>query len=226
MTDAADERTAAKEVPGRIKWSARLAFVLIRMLGATWRVRQHNDAPWRALRARKAPYVLALWHHDVLSMIWAHRNQQIAVLVSEHGDGEIIARVIEWLGNNTVRGSSTRGGTRALIGIIRALERGASAAITPDGPRGPRHIWQPGVLTAARRANAPIVCVGIAVSRAWRFNSWDRFVLPKPFARITIAYADPAGVQTTSDDFAAEADRFSALMAQVAQTADEVSARA
>jgi hypothetical protein len=105
--------------------------------------------------------------------------------------------------------------------MIRALTRGSSAAITPDGPRGPRHVWQSGVFAAARRANAPIVCVGIAVSRAWRFNSWDKFVLPKPFARIDIVYAAPEMVQSASDDFAEDTQRFTESMARVAQRAEQ-----
>jgi lysophospholipid acyltransferase (LPLAT)-like uncharacterized protein len=160
----------------------------------------------------------------MLSMLWGHRNEDVAVVVSEHGDGEIIARIIEGVGNQTVRGSTTRGGTRALIGMIRALERGSSAAITPDGPRGPRHVWQTGVFAAARRANAPIVGTGIAVSRAWRFNSWDKFVLPKPFARIDIVYGEPVRIASAPSDFSAEAEQFTELMTRLADGANKAAA--
>lgn len=225
MTDSPTAPDGAKRVSARVAWAARLGGALFRLFGMTWRIRHHNADAWRTLRAHKAPYIFAFWHHDMLAMLWGHRNEDVAVLVSEHGDGEIIARIIEGVGNQTVRGSTTRGGTRALIGMIRALERGSSAAITPDGPRGPRHVWQPGVFSAARRASAPIVGIGIAVNRAWRFNSWDKFVLPKPFARIDIMYGDPVRIDAASSDFSADVQRFTDLMARLADRAQQAAAR-
>ncbi|HJU75821.1 MAG TPA: DUF374 domain-containing protein, partial [Gemmatimonadaceae bacterium] len=90
----------------------------------------------------------------------------------------------------TIRGSTSRGGAKALVEIARTLGRGIEVAITPDGPRGPVHTIAPGVVYAARRANVPVIPIGVRASNAWRLNTWDRFMIPKPFARITIEYGD------------------------------------
>ena len=196
----------------RITWSVRLGMVLIRLLAATWRVRVVGDAAWRAIRAQGTPILLGLWHGDLLPLTWAHRGQGIVVLVSEHRDGEIIAQILERLQVRTTRGSSTRGGARALLGLIRALEEGAVGAVTPDGPRGPRHSVHPGTLAAARRTGASIIGIGVAASRAWRMTSWDQFMIPKPFAKVAIAYSDALTVAPDTEDVAADAPRFVAAM--------------
>ena len=182
-----------------IAWKVRLGTLVIRLMGLTWRVRQHNDAVWRSMKQRGAPWIFAVWHGDLLPGTWAHRNQDIVVMVSEHRDGAIIAGIIERLGYATTRGSTTRGGVRALLGLIRAVEEGKTVAITPDGPRGPRHSYQEGALAAARRAGVPIISIGVAVNRAWRFRSWDQFVVPKPFATISLSYSEPLTVSDGDD---------------------------
>jgi lysophospholipid acyltransferase (LPLAT)-like uncharacterized protein len=194
-----------------IGWSVRLGVWALRLLGPTWRVTRVNDAPWRALSAERRPFVFAFWHGTLLPLVWAHRNQGIVVLVSEHKDGEIIARVIEAMGFATTRGSSTRGGIRALLGLIRALEEGKVGGVTPDGPRGPRHSYAPGVLAGSRKAAAPIVSIGVSVSSAWHLRTWDQFVIPKPFARIRLAYSDPV-LAGGLDDQSAEAQSFARLL--------------
>jgi lysophospholipid acyltransferase (LPLAT)-like uncharacterized protein len=112
-------------------------------------------------------------------------------MISEHRDGEIIARIVERFGFFGVRGSSSRGGVRALLEGVQVLKRGADMAITPDGPRGPRHSFAPGALVLAHRAGVPVVSLVAHVDRTWRLRSWDGFEIPKPFARITIEYGEP-----------------------------------
>ena len=144
----------------------------------------------------------------------------MAVLVSEHSDGEIIARILEWMGYALIRGSTSRGAGRALIGLTRTLKDGNDVAITPDGPRGPRHRFAPGAVVAANRAGVPIVPAVAHVERGWQLSSWDGFVIPKPFARITIAYGAATRVQaTTPREAADEAPRLEELMAATAQAA-------
>lgn len=199
---------------------------LIRALCSTWRVRVVNEAPWRTLRAGGRGFVFSLWHGQLLPLLAHHRDQGVRVLISEHRDGEIIARIAESLGFRTVRGSTTRGGARALLAMCDALERGDEIAITPDGPRGPAHVFAPGALVAAQRAGVPIVPVGVAVSNAWRFGSWDAFTIPKPFARLTIAYGDPLLVSASgAREAATEAPRFAEAM-QCAVAAAESAAHA
>lgn len=186
--DAADRRT---------RWTARLGTALVRLLARTWRVRYVHDAALNEARRRREPVMFVIWHGQLLPLLWAHRRRNISVLISEHRDGELIARVAHALGYRTVRGSSTRGANRALVGLARELEAGYDVAITPDGPRGPYHSFAAGTLLVAQRSGRPILPVGAHASRAWQFRSWDRFILPKPFARITVAYGPfleaPAG---------------------------------
>lgn len=205
MSDAADDR--------KLRWTVRLGVLVIRALASTWRYRVINGEPLRDLRARGVPVVLALWHGQMLVPLWHHRGQGIAILISEHRDGEIIAQVAHALGLRTVRGSTSRGGGRALVGLTRELTTGHDIAVTPDGPRGPAESFAAGTVVAAQRAGAPIVAIGVHAPRAWRLRSWDRFLIPKPFSRVHIAYSDPTYVDATSPrEAAALTDRFQHLM--------------
>lgn len=222
MSDAAAAPLAAHKPLSRAQRAGvAIAPSLIRALRATWRTRVVNEAPWRALRADGRGFVFALWHGQLLPLLAHHRDQGVRVLISEHRDGEIIARIAESLGFRTVRGSTTRGGARALLAICDALERGDEIAITPDGPRGPAHVFAPGALVAAQRAGVAIVPVGVAVSRAWRLGSWDAFTIPKPFARLTIAYGDPVMVAASgAREAAAEAPHFAEAIQRAVAAAE------
>jgi lysophospholipid acyltransferase (LPLAT)-like uncharacterized protein len=192
---------------------------LIRALGATWRFKTVNHAPYRDLVARRESFILACWHGEMLAPIYFHRRDGLTPIVSEHRDGEIIARIIESLGFATIRGSTTRGASRALLAVIRKLESGARVAFTPDGPRGPRHVLQPGLLAAAQRAKVPIIFLGTHISRFWEFSSWDRFQLAQPFAKVTIAFSDPVFVDPVIRDVTTEVERFTALINAAIETA-------
>ncbi|MGH7668143.1 MAG: lysophospholipid acyltransferase family protein, partial [Gemmatimonadaceae bacterium] len=172
----------------RTRWIARIGAGLVWMLARTWRVRYLNRTELDEAERRHLPVIYAIWHGELLPALWTHRGRDISVLISEHRDGEIIARVAHFLGFRTVRGSTTRGASRALIGLVRELDAGYAVAITPDGPKGPHHSFAAGALLISQRSNRPILPVGIHASRAWRLDSWDRFVLPKPFARIIVQY--------------------------------------
>jgi len=184
-----DEREQKKE--RRIRWAARLGPILVRTLARTWRISAINQRGFQERRRARQPVIFAFWHAQMLPLVWQHRDEGVAVLISQHADGEIIARICEALGYRTVRGSTSRGGVRALVEIDRQLEQGIDVAFTPDGPRGPARTIAPGVVYAAQRANAPIIPIDVRASRAWRLNTWDRFMIPKPFARVTIRYGDP-----------------------------------
>jgi len=175
----------------RIAWSVRAGLVAFRALASTWRITEVNGAVIQRLRAAHQPFILAFWHGRMLPLLWHHRGQGIYVLISEHGDGEIIARVAESLGCRTVRGSTTRGAERALLGLIRTVREGGEIAITPDGPRGPAGSFASGALVVAQRSGAPVVTLAAGASSAWRMKSWDGFMIPKPFSRVTIAYGNP-----------------------------------
>lgn len=205
------------DAPEILPWSARAALLLgrgfLQFLGHSWRMRVVNGERVELLRKNQSAFIFAIWHGHLLPGLWHHRDEGVTVLISEHRDGEIVARAAESLGYGLIRGSTTRGGGRALISLVRELRAGHEVAITPDGPRGPARKFAPGALVAAQRSDAFILPVAVSANRSWRLKSWDRFMIPKPFARVTIAYGVPTKVEATDSRAAAdEAPRFEALM--------------
>ena len=218
MTDA---EARARKRERRARWSARLAGAGVRILARTWRVRELEQGGRDVVRAHDQPVIFCLWHCELLCHMWNFRDLGIVVLISEHGDGEIAARAAESMGYRTIRGSTRRGAGRALLSLAREVEGGAHVAVTPDGPRGPAESFAPGALIAAQRSGAPIVLLRAVVDRAWRLRSWDRFIIPKPFARVTIYVSEPIAVNAASPRAAAEeAPRFQALMRALPRAVD------
>ena len=167
----------------------------LRTLVNTWRFRLLDTDGRRVdARPRAARGIYSLWHSQQLALTLAHRNQNIAVIVSRHRDGEIIARMVEGIGFRTIRGSSTRGGSPALREFIRAAAEGHPLAITTDGPQGPARRCKPGVVLASARTGLPIVPVAAAASRVWRVSSWDEFFVPKPGSVVYLSYGEPITV--------------------------------
>jgi lysophospholipid acyltransferase (LPLAT)-like uncharacterized protein len=195
-----DEQKRERRI-ARIAW---FGVWLIRLLGLTWRVRVKNDAEFRHKRAVHEPFIFTLWHGQLLPLLYHHRGHGVAILISEHGDGEIIARIALRLGFRTVRGSTSRGAARALLGLVRELEDGHDIAITPDGPRGPAKSVAPGTLVVAQRGRAPILPIVAVASSAWHLKSWDSFMIPKPFTRVTVGYGPMIYVDAESARKAAE----------------------
>ncbi|MFO8172945.1 MAG: lysophospholipid acyltransferase family protein [Gemmatimonadota bacterium] len=145
-------------------------------------------------RRRGEGVIFVFWHGQLLPLVHHHRNEGIVVLVSEHSDGEYIAQVIHRHGFGLARGSSTRGGVKGLKGILRAAKEGKDLGFTPDGPKGPRHVFKPGALVAAQLTGLPLIPIGVGADRAWYLNSWDRFMVPKPFSSLRIRYGAPRWV--------------------------------
>jgi hypothetical protein len=163
-------------------------------LGATWRVDAAGLRERDARRDRGERCIFAFWHARLLPLVYTHRGIPIAVLISRHRDGELIARVIRRLGYLTARGSSTRGGEEGIREMLRHAEEGHRLGLTPDGPRGPAERVKPGLVYLASRTGFPVVPVASAASREWTLRSWDRFRIPKPFARVVVAYGEPIAV--------------------------------
>ena len=181
----------------RVSGVVFVAAPLLRLLAASWRVEWRGVPVARAAGTRAR--LFAFWHGELLPISWGLRDRGVVAMVSEHRDGELIARVLQRWGFGLVRGSSTRGGGKVLLGMIRALAEGRDGAITPDGPRGPAGVPHIGAVRAALRAGVELVPVRVTVSRAWRARSWDRFLIPTPFARVTITASEP-WVPTEADD--------------------------
>ncbi len=166
--------------PRLIRVVALLAALLIRLWMATVRIqrviRDDADHPADPDHSR---YLYAFWHESLLVPVTF--RTRVRVLISKHADGELIAQVCQHLGVGVVRGSTNRGGGRALVELWHCSEK-AHLVFTPDGPRGPRRRVQPGMILLAARTGLPIVPIGIGFQRAWRARSWDRTAVPKPFS--------------------------------------------
>ncbi len=190
----------------RTRWKyrviGRLGSILIRLLGRTWRIRELDSHHEASLHRRGDPLIYSFWHDGMLIPAFARRGSATCVLISRHGDGELIAQVILRLGFTTERGSTTRGGPGALRRMARLAEH--DLAITPDGPKGPRHQAQPGVVALGEVTGRTILPVGLAAAPAWRLKSWDAFCIPKPFARVCIAFGEP--IDCSSDMGEAQRD--------------------
>lgn len=148
--------------------------------------------------------VFVFWHNAVIPACWWYRGRNIAVMTSSSFDGEYIARIIEKFGFRPVRGSSTRGGVRALLGMHTEIESDHSVAFTIDGPKGPVYVAKPGPVLLARNVQRPIQPFYVAVERAWILNSWDRFRIPKPFSHAHLRVAKPIFVPADTDSDSAQ----------------------
>lgn len=208
-----EDKRGKTKLPFTARMAVTVGGVALQALAATWRYRIIGGEHIQKLRLHGTPFIFSVWHGQLLPLIWHHRGQKIAILVSEHKDGEIIARVARSLGYRLIRGSTTRGGERALLSLARELRSGAEVAITPDGPKGPARSYAPGALIAAHRSGAPILPIAAHVNKAWRLSSWDSFIIPRPFARITVAYGAPTKVRAPGTrEAAGEAAAFQSLM--------------
>jgi lysophospholipid acyltransferase (LPLAT)-like uncharacterized protein len=191
----------------------------IRSLRATLRLRHHGDAVLRGWERDGQHFVLAFWHRHLLLMPWSYRGGRICVLISASRDGERIARVVAGLGRgiDAARGSSSRRGAAALREILRRARDGWDIGFTPDGPRGPLHVVQPGVVLAAQATGRPVLPVAWAATRQWELSSWDRFVVPKPGSRVDFAYGEPLAIGRDEDQEAARLRLQEALLATEAE---------
>jgi len=179
---------------------AALGYPLINLLGQTlrWRVEglQHFDG---ILAAGRYP-VMAFWHGRILPATFYFRRRGIVVMTSENFDGEWIARIIERFGYGTARGSTSRGGRRALLQLVRDMQRGSAAGFAIDGPRGPARVAQPGAVWLAGAAGQPLLPFHLEASRYWELGSWDRTQIPKPFSAVALVVGEPLPVASGLSD--------------------------
>ncbi len=192
------------------------------ILGATWRVRVFGDEQVQRRRAEKRPMILATWHGRMMASVWHSRGRGIAAMVSQSRDGELVSRMVNRLGYDTVRGSSSRGGTEATLESIDRLKNGQLIAMICDGPRGPIYKMKPGTPFLAIEAGASIIPVSAAASSAWILSSWDRFLIPKPFAKVYVIYGDPVSPPRSRTELKAFARTLEAELNAVMSHADEL----
>ncbi|PKA25229.1 lysophospholipid acyltransferase family protein [Leptospira meyeri] len=166
-----------------------------RLIGFTSRFRFLTNEHYEELFKNKKPFIYSIWHTNVLYSPYLHRGKNVAVLISESKDGDYINQVVHRFGNTSVRGSSSKGGSKALKAVIQHLKKGLPAAFTPDGPRGPAFIVQPGIIAAAQVTQVPIVPFHYECSRQWILEkAWDKHRVPKPFTTFVVSYGEPISV--------------------------------
>jgi lysophospholipid acyltransferase (LPLAT)-like uncharacterized protein len=178
---------------------AAAASPLVGSLGSTWTWRIDGAEHFDELMRVGRPPILALWHGRILPATLYWRDRGIVAMTSQNFDGEWIARLMARFGYRAARGSTSRGGARALVQMRRELVRGRhSVAFTVDGPRGPARVAQPGALWLAGATGLPVLPFHIEASRYWSARSWDRGMIPKPFARVSVAIGEPFDVAGTT----------------------------
>jgi lysophospholipid acyltransferase (LPLAT)-like uncharacterized protein len=196
---------------GKIAAHVMRAYLFTIRLEITDRAGVLNQPPER-------PLLWTFWHNKLFVMAYMYqrkfRGRLGAALASASKDGEIISAIIEEFGIRAIRGSSSRGGARALVEMKRAIEDGYIMAITPDGPRGPRYTINPGIVKLAQITGGYILPIHVSYSRFWRLKSWDGFMIPWPFARIAITFDHLHLVPPTAteEEFEVERLRFERLL--------------
>lgn len=176
-----------------------LIYLSISALYATMRVKVVGaEIPGEFYR-RGEGLIHALWHGRIIVSPFAYCGPGAHVLISTHGDGELIARVMQLFGFRLVRGSSTKGGREAALELLQLARQNRDLIITPDGPRGPIHTVKTGVAQLARRSGLAVIPYAFAASRVKEFRSWDRFLLPYPFSRVVHVFGEPVQYREGED---------------------------
>jgi lysophospholipid acyltransferase (LPLAT)-like uncharacterized protein len=190
------------------KLSGYLAAMVMKLWSLTLRY-ELNGMPGISQPAIGAsPVIFALWHNRIFTMppIWKRTGgkfRKTVVLTSASKDGTTLATAMASFGLGAIRGSSSRRAVSALIGMKKSLREGFDVCVTPDGPRGPRYVVQPGVIKIAQATGTEIIPIHIRYGAAWRLKTWDRFVIPKPFSRVRIVFDKPHRIpkDLSAEDF-------------------------
>jgi lysophospholipid acyltransferase (LPLAT)-like uncharacterized protein len=172
--------------------------VIIYLLGKTLRVDRVGEENLVSIQKKHKNVIYAFWHGRMLILAYSHRWQKIHILISQHRDGEFIARIIHRLGFVSVRGSTTRGGSKAIFEMCEKVASGYDVGVTPDGPKGPRFKVQPGTIYMAQRSGLPIIPITASAKKRWTLSTWDGFIIPKPFSRAAVMLGEPTYVPSES----------------------------
>ena len=184
----------------------------MKLMSATLRIEVRDLCGIGSREASVPPVIYVLWHSRffVVPPAWnkiCYGHRKTVALTSASKDGDMVARAMAVFGLGAVRGSSSRRAVAALVGLKRALQEGFDVCLTPDGPRGPRYKVQPGFIKLAESTGAPIIPIHVRFSSAWRLKTWDRFVIPKPFSRVQVTFAEAITLTRGMDADTFEAER-------------------
>jgi lysophospholipid acyltransferase (LPLAT)-like uncharacterized protein len=219
-------RYLSKEIRNRVLFvlAEKLTWLIILFFGKTGRIQVTNRNAWKELVASPQGFIIVAWHGKMLLPIYVHRNLGILAMVSEHRDGEMIARTVHRLGYETVRGSSTRGGTKAFRQMLKELKKGKISTILPDGPRGPRHYFKLGAIVVAQRSGAPILPMTFAAKKSIRLKSWDRFMIWLPLSKLQLIYGSPITIprKCSAEELEQYRVKVEQTMIEMEQRADKI----
>jgi lysophospholipid acyltransferase (LPLAT)-like uncharacterized protein len=195
-------------------------FILIKLIGRTIKFEVEGWQNWEAASRDGSVPIYTCWHNRVFLATYYFQKRGIVVMTSRSFDGEYIARFIQRVGYGAARGSSTRGGSGALIEMMRLMRAGHPTGFTIDGPRGPRYVAKMGAVLLAKKSGCPILPFTITTLKSWRINSWDHFQLPCPFTAARVYVAPPIDVAPNADD-----QTLSAKRDELQQALDEINQR-
>jgi len=195
----------------------RIGFFYIWLVGKTSKVIEENSSEYEELRKNKKPMIFTFWHGRQIYLVWAHRNEGVGILISKSKDGGYISGVTEKFGCKNVRGSTSRGGTEALYSLIERGKSGGHIAFTPDGPRGPMRVVQPGVIMVAQKTGLPIIPMSNTAKRKYIVRNWDEFHVPYPFSKVALCHRKPI--------YVGESDNLKKKSEEVKKALDEITAK-
>lgn len=223
----------------RFAWLARLEiaagslaiWAVLALLGATVRWTRRGSEELERRWSGGEPVLMAFWHGRSIMVPFVYRGRGACIMNSSHRDGEIVSRVLARLGIDATRGSSTRGAVPGLLGLVRAHRRGLDLALIPDGPKGPAGVAKGGAAELALATGAPLFPMGVSCSRGWRLPTWDRMMVPLPFARMVLVVGEPLRAQPSkgagrSGEREALRRELESRLKQVTLDADRIAGRA
>jgi lysophospholipid acyltransferase (LPLAT)-like uncharacterized protein len=178
----------------RLRMKARLGAGFINLANSLVRIEKVGFEKFVAAAAGPRPCVIVAWHSSLVSSIYCHRRRNIVIMTSLSQDGDLLTQILYRLGYKCVRGSSSRGGMRGLLEMVKLMRNGQNGAITVDGPRGPRHEVKPGAVLVSQKADALLVPIGLAYSNCIRLNNWDKTEVPLPGSKVVMVTGDPFAV--------------------------------
>ena len=198
-----EEWRASSRKRAEVAAIAALGYPILRTLGSTWKWKVSGAEHVADIAARGLHPIHSFWHGRILPATLYFQRRGIVVITSENYDGEWIARIITKFGYGTSRGSTSRGGPRALLQLVREV-KSKGVAFTLDGPRGPAEVAQPGAVWLAKATGNPLMPFHCEAASSWTLKSWDRTQIPKPFTTIAMAIGEPLYVPRDTDDQALE----------------------
>lgn len=182
---------------------------VVSFLGNTTRLKQYPGEFHRVHGEKSQPFIAVYWHSRLLFITWYLRVYPLCAMISRHSDGALAADTFGKFGIKAVRGSTSSGGAAAFRQLFRMIEQGWNAAITPDGPRGPSRRLQEGVISLGQISQRPIIPISFSARHAVRLKSWDRFMVPLPFSRVSLVYGEPILIPRKMDTVTKEKYRLS-----------------